>query len=733
MCGITGCYFVNCPTKSLALLEHLQKNMAKMEYRGYDSCGAAIEGQDSEGQSGIHLFKAVGSPSEAFWPEVEASQGQINPEHVAKVQVGMGHTRWATHGEPGKRNCHPHISSDKKEFVVVHNGQITNFAQIRGYLQSQRDWEFYSETDTEVIPKLALYFYEENPNSSFPDIVAQVCQVLDGAYALILMSSLFPNEVVATKCGSPLVIGVKADHGMRLSDCRRILKRSNSTAYANAVREVVNGAGPSVDGTYPTIEEYMHNNLNGDDNMVDDPNHMVYKPSGDVANPKVQYIFSSDKPALSGITNYSLELHDFDIAHAQPTGELEISYKHPGTVKDRLLKYQEFDQILEEENHFSTKTEMEIHQQRRTIESTVRGRVDFDNHVVKLGGIQAHLKDIRRSSRIYMIGMGTSAHAALATQNILTSLTRKSVTVMQATQFLDLKEPISRTDLCIFISQSGETADTKNALNYCNVEGALTLGITNVVGSSICQNTKCGIHVNAGVEVGVASTKAYTSQYICLVLLGLAVAQDSQSLQDKTKEIIDALRELPSKAEKVLNLKDQVRELAELIQLKQGIVLNSMGFNRERCNSLYILGRGYQYAVAKEAALKIKEIAYMHAEGLCASELKHGPLAMVQENFPTVLFALRDEYREHAINALNQLVSRGCSPFVFISEGDEKDLEGNFKNKENIPFYITLPQSIPCFQGILAVIPMQLLSLYLAQARGCNVDQPRNLAKSVTV
>lgn len=702
---------------SLELLRQLQHSMARMEYRGYDSCGAAIQCQLRNGDPGIELFKAVGSPSETFWPVVEAGVDQINPALVQPIQLGMGHTRWATHGEAGVRNCHPHVSSDKKEFVVVHNGQITNFAQIRNYLKAQRNWDFYSETDTEVIPKLALYFYEQTPNATFPDVVEQVCQVLDGAYALIFMSTLFPNEVVATKCGSPLIIGVKSDSRLQLSDCRTSFKRTESAAYANAVREEVNGSGDNAEAEY----------------RMDEPNHMIYKPSDTKSKPKVQYYFSSDRPALGGLTSYCLDLHDFDIAHARGNGELEISYKYPGSIADRHLKHQEFDQVSEEENIFSCKTEQEIHQQRATIESAVRGRVDFDNHAVKLGGIQAYLHEIRRTNRIYMIGMGTSTHAALATQKILTSLTNKSVSVVQATQFIDMEEPIAKTDLCIFISQSGETADTKAALDYCNQAGALTLGITNVVGSSICQNTTCGIHVNAGVEVGVASTKAYTSQYICLVLLGIAIAQDYFSMKDQIREIIDGLRELPMKAEEVLNHKQELKELVELIQERQAIVKEGMTFNTDKSNSLYILGRGYQYAVAREAALKIKEIAYMHAEGLCASELKHGPLAMVQENFPVILFALNDQFKTHAFNAMNQLVSRGCVPFLVITEGDELELENNFKNKAEVPFHFVLPKSTPCLQGILAVIPMQLLSLYLAQARGCNVDQPRNLAKSVTV
>ncbi|XP_059096844.1 glutamine--fructose-6-phosphate aminotransferase [isomerizing] 2-like isoform X2 [Tigriopus californicus] len=699
MCGICGCVFFNSSVTSLELLRQLQQNMARMEYRGYDSCGAAIQCQYRDGDPGIELFKAVGSPSERFWPVVEAGIDQINPGLIQPIQLGMGHTRWATHGEAGVPNCHPHVSSDKREFVVVHNGQITNFAQIRNYLKAQRNWDFYSETDTEVIPKLALYFYEQTPNATFPDVVEQVCQVLDGAYALIFMSSLFPNEVVATKCGSPLIIGVKSDSRLHLSDCRTSLK--NGAAEAGY--------------------------------QLDEPNHMIYKPSDSKSKPNVQYYFSSDRPALGGITSYCLDLHDFDIAHARGNGELEISYKYPGSIADRHLKYQEFDQISEEENTFSCKTEQEIHQQRSTIESAVRGRVDFDNHTVKLGGIQAYLHEIRRSNRIYMIGMGTSIHAALATQHVLTSLTNKSVSVVQATQFIDMGEPIAKTDLCIFISQSGETADTKAALDYCNRAGALTLGITNVVGSSICQNTTCGIHVNAGVEVGVASTKAYTSQYICLVLLGIAIAQDFFSMKGQIREIIDGLRELPMKAEEVLNNKQQLKALVELIQECQNVVKECMMFNTDRSNSLYILGRGYQYAVAREAALKIKEIAYMHAEGLCSSELKHGPLAMVQENFPVILFAVNDQFKTHAFNAMNQLVSRGCVPYLIITEGDEVELENNFKNKAEVPFHFVLPKSTPCLQGILAVIPMQLLSLYLAQARGCNVDQPRNLAKSVTV
>uniref|UniRef100_A0A0K8VYE1 Glucosamine--fructose-6-phosphate aminotransferase [isomerizing] 2 n=1 Tax=Bactrocera latifrons TaxID=174628 RepID=A0A0K8VYE1_BACLA len=353
----------------------------------------------------------------------------------------------------------------------------------------------------------------------------------------------------------------------------------------------------------------------------------------------------------------------------------------------------------------------EIFEQPESVVNTMRGRVRFDSKSVVLGGIKDFIPEIKRCRRLMLIGCGTSYHSAVATRQLLEELTELPVMVELASDFLDRNTPIFRDDVCFFISQSGETADSLMALRYCKQRGALIVGITNTVGSSICRESHCGVHINAGPEIGVASTKAYTSQFISLVMFALVMSEDRLSLQQRRLEIIQALYELPDHIRQVLKLDSQVQELAkDLFQHK----------------SLLIMGRGYNFATCLEGALKVKELTYMHSEGIMAGELKHGPLALIDDRMPVMMIVLRDPVYIKCINALQQVTSRKGCPIIICEEGDEETKSYSSRSLE-------IPRTVDCLQGILTVIPMQLLSYHIAVLRGCDVDCPRNLAKSVTV
>jgi len=343
--------------------------------------------------------------------------------------------------------------------------------------------------------------------------------------------------------------------------------------------------------------------------------------------------------------------------------------------------------------------------------NTMRGRIDFENNKVTLGGIAEYVSEIKRCRRLLLIACGTSYHSAIATRQLLEELTEMPVMIDLASDFLDRNTPIFRDDACFFISQSGETADTLAALRYCKSRGALIVGITNTVGSTICRESHCGIHINAGPEIGVASTKAYTSQIISLTMFGLVMSEDRLSLQPRREEIIRGLRELPDKIRKVLDLDEKVLRIAEELFEKK---------------SLLIMGRGYNFATCLEGALKVKELTYMHSEGIQAGELKHGPLALVDSTVPIVMILMRDKVFTKCMNALQQVTAREGQPILIIEEGDT-DTEKWTKHS------LQVPKSVDALQGVLTVIPMQLLSYHVAVLRGCNVDCPRNLAKSVTV
>jgi glucosamine--fructose-6-phosphate aminotransferase (isomerizing) len=361
---------------------------------------------------------------------------------------------------------------------------------------------------------------------------------------------------------------------------------------------------------------------------------------------------------------------------------------------------------------YKTFMEKEIFEQPDSVVNTMRGRLNFETNKVVLGGIREFLTEIRRCRRLIMIACGTSFHSALATRQIVEELTELPVMVELASDFLDRQTPIFRDDVCFFISQSGETADTLMALRYCKPRGALIVGITNTVGSSICRESHCGVHINAGPEIGVASTKAYTSQILALVMFALMMSEDRMSLIPRRTEIINALKKLPDQIRQVLKLSDKVLEYAKQFY---------------HAKSCLIMGRGYNYATCLEGALKVKELSYMHCEGIMSGELKHGPLAMVDGQLPIVMIVCKDQVYTKSLSALQQVVAREGRPIIISDDlVSDTDLLG-------MEYILRVPHTTDCLQGILTVIPLQLLSYHIAELNGRNVDRPRNLAKSVTV
>ena len=359
--------------------------------------------------------------------------------------------------------------------------------------------------------------------------------------------------------------------------------------------------------------------------------------------------------------------------------------------------------------HFMLK---EIYEQPESVINTMRGRVNFETGCVTLGGLIDYIADIKRSRRLMFIACGTSYNSAMATRQFLEETTQIPVVVDVASDFMDRNCPVFRDDVCFFISQSGETADTLSALRYCKKKGALVVGITNTVGSTISRESRCGVHINAGPEIGVASTKAYTSQIIALVLFGLMMAEDRRCMTERCKQVVAALQTLPKMIEKVLLMSDKVKVLAEELYQQQ---------------SLLVMGRGCNYANCLEGALKIKELTYMHSEGLLAGELKHGPLALVDKTMPIILIVMPDQTHSKSQNALEQIVARQGRPIVICAEGDKLCAGGQVLRT------LEVPETVDCVQSIITVIPLQLLSYHIATLRGFDVDCPRNLAKSVTV
>ncbi|XP_053320301.1 glutamine--fructose-6-phosphate aminotransferase [isomerizing] 1 isoform X2 [Spea bombifrons] len=680
MCGIFAYLNYHVPRTRREILERLIKGLQRLEYRGYDSAGVGVDGGNEKNwennSSSIQLIKQKGKVKAL--DEAINKQADLDLDIEFEVHLGIAHTRWATHGEPSPTNSHPQRSDKKNEFIVIHNGIITNYKDLKKFLES-KGYEFESETDTETIAKLVKYMFDnrESTEISFATLVERVIQQLEGAFALVFKSVHFPGQAVGTRRGSPLLMGVRSEHKLS-TDHIPILYRSGMEKKGNC-------SLPRADSTtclFPVEEK------------------------------AVEYFFASDASAVIEHTNRVIYLEDDDVA-AVVDGRLSIHRvkrnvgDHPARAIQTLQM--ELQQIMK--GNFSSFMQKEIFEQPESVVNTMRGRVHFDDHTVILGGLKDHLKEIQRCRRLILIACGTSYHAGVATRQILEELTELPVMVELASDFLDRNTPVFRDDVCFFISQSGETADTLLALRYCKERGALTVGITNTVGSSISRETDCGVHINAGPEIGVASTKAYTSQFVALVMFALLVCDDRISMQGRRKQILEGLKRLPDDIKEVLSLDDEIQKLAtELYQQK----------------SVLIMGRGYHYATCLEGALKIKEITYMHSEGILAGELKHGPLALVDKLMPVIMIIMRDHAYTKCQNALQQVVARQGRPVVICDKADTETIN-------SIKRTIKVPHTVDCLQGILSVIPLQLLAFHLAVLRGYDVDCPRNLAKSVTV
>ncbi|XP_041444092.1 glutamine--fructose-6-phosphate aminotransferase [isomerizing] 1 [Xenopus laevis] len=680
MCGIFAYLNYHVPRTRREILERLIRGLQRLEYRGYDSAGVGIDGGNEKNwennSNQIQLIKKKG--------KVKALDEEINKledmdlDIEFEIHLGIAHTRWATHGEPSPTNSHPQRSDKNNEFIVIHNGIITNYKDLKKFLES-KGYEFESETDTETIAKLVKYMYDnkESDEISFATLVERVIQQLEGAFALVFKSVHFPGQAVGTRRGSPLLMGVRSEHKLS-TDHIPILYRSGLEKKGSC-------SLPRHDSTtclFPVEEK------------------------------AVEYFFASDASAVIEHTNRVIFLEDDDVA-AVVDGRLSIHRikrnvgDHPARAIQTLQM--ELQQIMK--GNFSSFMQKEIFEQPESVVNTMRGRLNFDDLTVNLGGLKDHIKEIQRCRRLILIACGTSYHAGVATRQILEELTELPVMVELASDFLDRNTPVFRDDVCFFISQSGETADTLLALRYCKERGALTVGVTNTVGSSISRETDCGVHINAGPEIGVASTKAYTSQFVSLIMFALMMCDDRISMQERRKQIINGLKILPDNIKEVLSLDDEIQKLAsELYQQK----------------SVLIMGRGFHYATCMEGALKIKEITYMHSEGILAGELKHGPLALIDKLMPVIMIIMRDHSYTKCQNALQQVVARQGRPVVICDKEDTETIN-------SIKRTIKVPHTVDCLQGILSVIPLQLLAFHLAVLRGYDVDCPRNLAKSVTV
>lgn len=685
MCGIFAYLNYNVNRERRYILEVLFHGLRRLEYRGYDSAGISIDSSVSVQPSCSSLnslpplvFRQEGNIESLVKSVYEdVALADINLEESFPVHAGIAHTRWATHGEPAPRNSHPQSSGAGNEFLVVHNGVITNYEVLKETLV-RHGFTFESETDTEVIPKLAKFVFDKaneegDQTVTFSQVVVEVMRHLEGAYALIFKSRHYPNELIACKRGSPLLLGIKE---------LTVDERVGSSFHD--VKFMTNNGQPRelfLSSDANAIVEHTKKAL-----MIED-GEVVHLKDGGVTILR----FDSDKGKQSGSLS-----RPASVQRALSVLEMEVEQINKG-------KYE----------HYMQK---EIHEQPESLTTTMRGRLirggSCKAKTVLLGGLKDHLKNIRRSRRIVFIGCGTSYNAALAARPILEELSGIPVTMEIASDLIDRQGPIYREDTAVFVSQSGETADTLQALEYALENGALCVGITNTVGSAIARNTHCGVHINAGCEIGVASTKAYTSQIVVMVMLALAIGDDSVSRQARREAIIDGLFDLPYKIKEVLKLDQEMKDLAKLLIAEQ---------------SLLVFGRGYNYATALEGALKVKEVALMHSEGILAGEMKHGPLALVDENLPIVVIATHDACFSKQQSVIQQLHARKGRLIVMCSKGEAASVCPGGSCRA-----IEVPKVDDCLQPVVNIVPLQLLAYHLTVLRGHNVDQPRNLAKSVT-
>jgi glucosamine--fructose-6-phosphate aminotransferase (isomerizing) len=695
MCGIFAYLNYLTPKTRKEILDYLINGLHRLEYRGYDSAGVGIDGPDNNSTS---LIKTQGKVK-VLEDEILAKREELDFDGVVNVHVGIAHTRWATHGAPSALNAHPQRSDESNKFIVVHNGIITNYKDVKKFLES-KGYKFESETDTEVFAKLVDHLHTSHPTDSFRELVEKAIQQLEGAFACVFKSRMFPGELVATRRGSPLLVGIRAEHGIG----------ADSIPIQYSVDE------------HP--KTHVHGKRSFDETANQQKSTVFRVDSGQGSTSEIapshpgdaiEYFIASDASAIIEHTNKVIFLEDDDVA-AVKNGVLSIhrvtrSLDDSSSNREVVTLKMEIQQIMK--GNFSSFMQKEIFEQPESVVNTMRGRINFLTHTITLGGIKDFVPEIKRCRRLLLIGCGTSYHSAIASRQLLEELTELPVMVDLASDFLDRSTPIFRDDVCFFISQSGETADTLLALRYCKSRGALVVGITNTVGSTISRESHCGVHINAGPEIGVASTKAYTSQILSITMFALVMCEDRISFQPRRQAIIEGLQKLPEMIKEVLKQDEKVLNIAKTLYEKK---------------SLLIMGRGFNFATCLEGALKVKELTYMHSEGIQSGELKHGPLALVDSTVPIILILMRDGVYNKCMNAVQQVTARDGRPIIICENGDTETMSWAKDGH-----YIEVPKTVDALQSILTVIPMQLLSYHLAVLRGCNVDCPRNLAKSVTV
>ncbi len=597
-------------------LDVIIKGLKRLEYRGYDSAGVAVI------TNGMHVYKKKG--------KVVELENAINGQ-IVNCHIGIGHTRWATHGEPTDGNAHPHLSGNG-EYAIIHNGIIENYSALKQDLL-KKGHVFESETDTEVF----IHFIEdikENNNCSLEEAVRLALTKIIGAYAIVILSKSDPNTLIAARKGSPLVIGLGKNEFFLASDATPIIEYTNEVVYLN-------------DYEIAVIKD----------------NELKIKTTQDV--PMTPYIQTLD---------------------------MELEALEKGGFEHFMLK--------------------EIFEQPKSIKDCMRGRLNSSTGHLVLGGIREYKNKLTNAERIIIVACGTSWHAGLVAEYFFEEFCRIPVEVEYASEFRYRNPVIKEGDVVIAISQSGETADTLAAIEMAKSRGAIIFGICNVVGSSIARLSHEGAYTHAGPEIGVASTKAFTAQLTVLSLLGLMLAHSKGTISEKKyRELMIELENIPTKVSKALELDQQLQKIAYIY--------------KDSRNFLY-LGRGYNFPVALEGALKLKEISYIHAEGYPAAEMKHGPIALIDEEMPVVFIATNDSSYEKIVSNIQEVKARKGIVIAIVTEGDTLI-------PEMADHIIEVPNTNEVFSPMVSVIPLQLLSYHIAVMRGCSVDQPRNLAKSVTV
>ncbi|WP_026630557.1 glutamine--fructose-6-phosphate transaminase (isomerizing) [Dyadobacter alkalitolerans] len=593
------------------------KGLKRLEYRGYDSSGIALLENDK-----LDIYKKKGKVSDL--------ESELASKHLTAT-IGIGHTRWATHGEPNDVNAHPHYSNNRR-LSIIHNGIIENYASIKQNLVT-KGHKFLSDTDTEVL----IHFIEDiqqETGGSLESAVKHALKEVVGAYAIVVMSLDHPGQLIAARKGSPLVIGIGEDEFFFASDATPIIEYTKDVVY---------------------LDDY------------------------EVA------VISEGRLSIQNLDNTET------IPYIQKL-EMELETIEKGGY-----------------DHFMIK---EIFEQPRSIADSMRGRLRADDAHLQLGGLANYLDKLAEADRIVIVGCGTSWHAGLVAEYLFEELARVNVEVEYASEFRYRNPVINEKDIVIAISQSGETADTLAAIELAKSKGATIFGVCNVVGSSIARATHAGAYTHAGPEIGVASTKAFTAQVTVLTLIAIATAKRKGTISEETyRQLLIELETIPAKVEKVFENANKIKEIAFIFTYAR--------------NFIY-LGRGLNFPVALEGALKLKEISYIHAEGYPAAEMKHGPIALIDEDMPVVFLATKDGSYEKIVSNIQEVKARKGRVIAIVTEGDTL-IPGM------VDFVIEVPKTHELLTPLVSVIPLQLLSYYIAVMRGRNVDQPRNLAKSVTV